>query len=228
MENVLLKYMERRYKQKMGEDKNPEPGPLVTLSRQTGCPANRIAKLLAQKINENNPSRLWRTVSKEILHEAAKELDMEPSSIEYVFNYEEKSTWDDILSSLSTRYYKSDKKIRKTIEEVIRNIGLVGNAIIIGRGGVAITKDIPRSLHVNLQAPLEWRAIRISQKTGKNMDQARKYVLDIDEKRKRLRDSFQGKDTDYTWFDVTFNCMTLRDDEIAESILKLMLYRDII
>ena len=50
-------------------------------------------------------------------------------------------------------YYKSDLKIRTTIAKVIRKFANEGNAIIVGRGGVAITRDIPLSLHIFLEAP---------------------------------------------------------------------------
>ena len=231
-QNVLMKYMERRYKEKQDKPPKKEPGPVVTISRETGCPAKRIARILNEKIDrineEQNREISWKRVSKEILHESAKELNLDPSKIQYVFNYEEKGVWDEVFSSFSTRYYKSDRRIRRTIAEVIKGIANQGNVIIIGRGGVAITKDIPKSLHINLVAPLEWRAIQVYRKTGKELKEAEEYCKDIDQKRKKLRESFQGKHTDYTWFDAYFNCMTLKDEEIADSIIQLMKFKGLI
>ena len=143
-------------------------------------------------------------------------------------NTKKKTFFDDILSSQSSKYYKSDRKIRKTIAGVIRNIASEGNVIIIGRGGVAITREIERSLHIMLEAPLEWRAIRIAQKYCMTEKAAAKYSLEIDKKRKEFRDYFHGKETDYTRFDVIYNCMTLSIDNIAESIISLMQERKFI
>jgi len=92
--------------------------------------------------------------------------------------------------------------------------------VIVGRGGVAITRDIPLSLHVNLEAPLEWRVLRISEKHNLSLEEAEKYAKDIDKKRKQFREYFEGKNTDYTQFDLTFNTMTLSIDEIVKIIMK--------
>ena len=97
-----------------------------------------------------------------------------------------------------------------------------GHVVILGRGGVAITRDIPRSLHIFLEAPLEWRAALISEKEGYSLDEARKYTIEIDKQREQYRNYYQGKGNDYTWFDLRINCMTLNIDEIAELVIKAM------
>jgi len=230
-QNILLKYMEQRYKKKIQNEEQHEPGPVVTISRETGCPAKKIAALIIEKINAElipQNKKPWRAVSKEILYDSAKELNMNPDQIKYVFEYEEKSSWDDIFSSLSSKYYKSDKRIRKTIADVIHSIGEQGNVIIIGRGSVAITKDIAKSLHINLEAPLEWRAIMLSQKHGMTLEEAQKYAIETDKKRVKFRNSFYGRNTDYTRFDITFNCMTLSMDEISDTIIELLKRRNFI
>ncbi|NJK86900.1 MAG: cytidylate kinase-like family protein [Bacteroidales bacterium] len=135
---------------------------------------------------------------------------------------------DEILTAHSTKYYLSDRKIMNTVAKVIKNLACEGYVIIVGRGGVAITRDIARSLHVNLEAPLEWRALRTSEKHCLNLEEAKKYTLDIDKKRKQFRDFFEGKNSDYTRFDITFNCMTLSPEEIAGVILKAVEIRKFI
>jgi len=123
------------------------------------------------------------------------------------------------LLAQSKDYYKSDLKIRSTIAKVIRRFANEGNAIIVGRGGVAITRDIPKSLHVFLEAPLEWRALRLAEKDNIPVEQARSYAQSIDKKRNLFRDFFQGKGTDYTRFDIKLNCMTLEVGEITDIIV---------
>lgn len=231
-ENILMKYMEHRYHKRLHqpEQETKEPGPVITISRETGCPAKKIARLLIEKLNiipigHAHQHVPWRCVTKEILCEAAKELNMKPEEIKYVFDYETRSTWDDLFSSFSSKYYKSDRKIRKTIAEVIRTIGEQGHVIIVGRGSVAITKDIPKSLHINLEAPLEWRIDMISQKYEMTPEQAKKFIMNIDKKRENFRNLFYGKNTDYTRFDITFDCMSFSIDEIADIILQSMKIR---
>lgn len=218
----LIKYLTDKVEKEKKEIK--EPGPVITISRDYGCPGKKVAEKLVEEINKKmivkGKDIRWRYVTKEILAEAAKELEMEPEKLEYVFDYETKSILDDIIASHTYKYYKSDKKIRNTIKKVIRNIATEGNVVIVGRGGVAITRDIPKSLHIKLEAPLEWRVIRVAEKHNISFEDARERVLEIDRKRAEFRELFEGKDTDYTTFDITFNCMTLSIEEIALIIVK--------
>ena len=226
----LSKYLTERYMDSV--EKQDYEGPVVTIAREFGCPARKIASRLVNQLNQLKDSKSkiirWRWISKEILAESARELEMDPEDIKYVFQYEKKSVFDDILSSQSRKYYKSDRKIRKTVARVIRNIASEGNVVIVGRGGVAITKDIERSLHVKLEAPMEWRVLRASEKYCLSVEQAKKRAIEIDKKREEFRNYFQGKGSDYTRFDVKYNCMTLSPGDIACSIVNLLQSRKFI
>lgn len=208
------------------------PGPVVTISREVGCPAKLLAAALTEKLNSmkhtSGKDHPWKWISKEILEESARELQVDSSSIQHVFDYKTRGVLEDLLMAQSRDYYKSDLKIRTTIARVIRKFANNGNAIIVGRGGVAITRDIPRSLHLFLEAPLEWRIIRVAEKYQYTEEQARSYAQSIDKKRAHFRNYFQGKGTDYTRFDMKFNCMTLDLDEITSIIIGAMKTRKLI
>jgi cytidylate kinase len=218
----LLKYASER----MHEDlrNKMEPGPVITISREYGCPAKLIASRLSEELTRKLSLRgkdvKWKYITKEIMAESAKALEVDPEKIKYVFSYEQKSFVDDIISAQFNKYYKSEKKIRNTIGKVIRNMAHEGHVIIVGRGGVAITRDIPLSLHVNLEAPLEWRAVRIAENYNISQEEARKTAIEIDKKRKEFREYFQGTGSDYTQFDITLNCMTFTIEEIVHLIFK--------
>jgi len=100
--------------------------------------------------------------------------------------------------------------------------------VILGRGGVAITRDIPRSLHIHLEAPFEWRVLRVEEMYKFDTKSAEQYVKEIDKKREEIRVYFGGKDTDYTKFDITFNSMTLSIPEIVDIIIHTMEVRNLI
>jgi cytidylate kinase len=230
MKTDLSKYMEDWYKEDPA--KNIYPGPVVTISREVGCPAKIIAASLTEELNKLKKSKTkdhpWRWISKEILQESAKELDADFDQIQHVFDYKKRGVLEDLLMAQSKDYYKSDLKIRTTIAKVIRRFANEGNAIIVGRGGVAITRDIPRSIHVFLEAPLEWRTIRVAEKHSFSIEQARSYAQNIDKKRTHFRDYFQGKGNDYTRFDMKLNCMTLENKEITEIIIGAIKSRSMI
>jgi cytidylate kinase len=226
----LSKYLKDRIHEE-SRNENAQ-GPVITISRQTGCPAKSVAKKLVEKLTEKMDARghkiQWRMVTKEIMGEAAKALELDPMQIKYIFDCEEKGVIDKILSSHLHKYYQSDQKIRNTIAKVIRNIAYEGHVVIVGRGGVAITHAIPKSLHINLEAPEDWRIVNIANKHNISLAEAKKYILDVDKKRKQFRESFEGKNNDYTWFDLTFNCMTLSEDEIVSIITRTAEIRKLI
>jgi len=225
----LLNYMSDRIKE---GGRFKEAGPVITISREYGCPSKIIAGKLAEELTDKTHVKSkeikWKYVTKEIMAESAKALQVDPDKIKYVFDYEQKGLIDGIISAQLNKYYKSERKIRNTIAKVIRNMAYEGNVIIVGRGGVAIAHDIPRSLHIMLEAPLEWRTLRVSENFHVSQAEARKTAIEVDKKRRKFREYFQGKNSDYTWFDLRFNCMTFTIDEIVRIILKVAELRKLV
>jgi len=218
----LVQYLKDRYEER--NVNSSDPGPVITIARETGCPGRKIAQLLSEELNRRtlqNDKKLWKWVGKEVFEEAGKELSLEPDEVQKVFK-EKRNIIDQIISSQSQKFYKSDKRVRKTIGQVIRSMANDGHVIILGRGGVAITRDIHRSLHIFLEAPLEWRAAVVSEKQCCPQNEAVKYIREFDKRRAQYREYYEGKNTDYTWFDAKFNCMTLKVEEIVDIIIKMM------
>ncbi len=226
----ISKYLKERYEETVS--RMPFPGPVVTISRELGCPAKRLAEKLTDNLNfqrrRGGKEIDWRWISKEIMEESAKELGMDLSEIQYVFEYKQFGVIEVLLLSHSRKFYKTDRQIRNTIAKVIKNFATEGNAIIVGRGGISLTRDIPKSMHIHLEAPLEWRALRTSEKHSLSLEDAKKYCNDIDKKREQFREYYEGKGNDYSRFDLKINCMTMTVDEIAEIIISSLSIRGII
>ncbi len=231
-ENIFIKYMEDRF-EKTHDKPIQKKGqlPFITISREYGCQANAIAECILEKLRVLKISTLessWRLINKEIIKESATELNLKESQIKYVFDSEERTTMDEIMAAISSRYYKSDKKIRKTISEVITTLALEGNSIIVGRAGVAITKDFKNSLHVKLVAPIKNRVNSIVSRKQMTEKEAKKFITQMDEKREKLVSNFYGHPTSMEMFDVIYNTSTLTHDEIAQSIVNLMIDKKLI
>jgi cytidylate kinase len=218
----LLKYVSDRIQQE--SERGMEAGPVITISREYGCPAKiiagRLAEELTRKMFVKGKEVKWKFVTKEIMAESAKALEIDPEKIKYIFQYQQKGMIDAIISAQFNKYYKSERKIMNTIAKVIRNMAFEGNVIIVGRGGVAITHDIPKSLHIMLEAPMEWRVMRVAETYKISVEEAKKAAQDTDKKRKEFREYFQGKGTDYTRFDLTINSMSFTLEEILHIVLK--------
>jgi len=224
MSNPLEKYFSARYNP--SGDLQKDPGPVVTISREFGCPAKIISDMLASKLNEKPKQAArkeqWQVVSKEILDDSARELKTEGSKIEYVFNYEQPSLIDEFLESLSAKYYHSDWKIRDTIKKVIRSLGVNGHTIIIGRAAAQINRDIEKSLHIRLVASFDWRVTHFANAHNISNKEAIKKIKELDENREKLIKSFATEGNCVQCYDVYYSTEYLTNEEIVSSILHLM------
>ncbi|MFA5815660.1 MAG: cytidylate kinase-like family protein [Bacteroidales bacterium] len=222
MENLLIKYFEARIK---NETENKEPGPVITISREYGCPSKILAEILVEKLRlldqetSLHPYR-WKWISRELLEESAKDLKVDPKHINHIFDYQERSIIDDILASTrKDGSYKSDHAIKKSVGKVIRSMGERGHVVIVGRAGVALNRDIKKSLHIRLMAPLEWRINRTMQTQNLPKDKALEMITSKDANRKRFLEYYLGQKFQIQIFDVVYNCAYLTLEEIADSIV---------
>lgn len=206
------------------------PGPVITIAREYGCYSSQIADMLADRLTEvqTNGNNEWHWLSNEILSEAARSLEVDPSQISHIFGAEEKNFLRDIIESFSAKEYVCDAHIKNTIMRVIRKYADKGNVIIVGRAGCVITNHISHALHVKLIAPFEWRVKRIQDRFDISSDAARKRVLEVDEKRKTFMSFYGGDKPDGDLFDAVFNRAHLSEEEIVESIVRLTQLRQFV
>ncbi len=226
--------MKRRFKPEGVFDKkiHNNISPVVTISRDYGCPAKRLARILTSALNrieKNNYSKNhWQWIGKEILDESAKELNLKSDMVQDIVNKEEGGVVDDIVMSLAHKYYPGDQKVKKTIGEVIKSFAEKGHVIIVGRGGVSITRDLPNSLHIKIQAPLEWRINDVCKNHMISLTEAKKKIQTIDLQRELIREFFEGRKFDNSAYDVILNYMTLDEEDIISTIIRLMESKDLI
>ena len=205
------------------EKRIARPGPVITISREYGCPSKLIAAMLTDLINEKYARKnKWHWISKEILEETARKLGLTPREIKYIFEYKERKLLEDLLLAQEKKnYYHSDWAIRKTLGEVIRATAMEGHVVIVGRAGVALARDIEVSLHVKLIAPSRWRAVQVAKTHDIPYEKACKLIREKDSKRKKFLEHYLKKEANISIFDVIFNCSTLSKEEIAQTILEM-------
>ncbi len=223
MENVFLKYMRDRVGKRESQRTIQAEGPVITISREYGCPGKRIGKYLAEvitsKLKREGKDIEWRWLSKEIIDESARELKLSPQLIKDLSEYKNRSFLDNLALFFSDTYYPGDTKVNNTIANFIHTAASEGNVVIIGRAAEAITKNFKKSFHVKLIAPLEWRAQIISNETGMTISEAKKEAIEMDRRRAVFRHYFEKGVPDVEFYDALFNCKEMTDDEIVELIV---------
>lgn len=224
MSQDLISYFDHRFE----KTKNTKTtcGPFITFSRQTGCNGSGIAEDLVKALKQEG--KKWKFINKEILEESASKLKMDPSKLKYVFESKKKTHVDDVLSALSSRYYKSDKVVRKTISDVLRHYAEQGNVILVGRAGIATTSDLKNGLHVRFVAPYEWRVDSLKQrKQFENID-VQAFIKEHDQKKRDLIEDFCGKDIHDLHFDLTLNTRTFDRQQIVALLIDAMKMKQLI
>ena len=223
MENLLREYMERAFSER-GIESQSGPGPVVTISREFGCPSKLIAHQLTDELNHlRNIEKLrkWRFINKEVVEATARHLELNSNEVNYLLSSGGKGLVEDVLASFSQSYVSSHR-MRKTITSVVRSFAEQGFVVIVGRGGVGILQNAPRTIHIRLQAPREWRIMEICKSQNLSKPESSKLVDDMDKKRIALIEMMTGGKFHPYLFDLSFNCQTIDKEEIVHTILGLM------
>ncbi|HZM12661.1 MAG TPA: cytidylate kinase-like family protein [Bacteroidales bacterium] len=218
----IFDYFDTRYRAEMLGRPIDQTGPVITISRLTGCDGREVAAALVAQLNLRYNTTKWRWIDKDIIYHAAHELKTDTNRVE---TYSQGMTMNDMsemIMAFSGRFV-SDSSVKKAIREVVLSIAREGHAVIIGRGGVAITRDMTNALHIRLVAPLYWRVENVMKKKGMIIEKAEEYVIETDEKRNKMIVSFLDKkpqSLDYL-FDSTLNRSSFSIDQLSALILEM-------
>ncbi|GAP42134.1 cytidylate kinase-like family [Lentimicrobium saccharophilum] len=228
MDNILLRILLDSFERQQKPETGASPGgPFITISREYGCQANVLAESLSRAIAAKGSH--WRIMNKEIILEAARELNLDPDKIKAIEGSMERGAMDEILSSLTTKYYKSDRKVRQTIANVVMSAAHTGNVIIVGRGGAAVTMGWPNALHIKLTAPVQWRLDTLIARHNLKREETVKQMASIDHKRfKMQRDYLKGGIDINDLYDLVINCSKVTHPEIVGIVISMLESRKMI
>ena len=228
MDNLLLNYFQNRMDREAANIQQLGiGGPVITLSREYGCPGKKIATMLADRIlAEKNVE--WTMISKEVLETLAEELNLNPSVVEDLANFEDRRITDYIALLLSKDYYPGEQKIKNTLSDIILSFATKGNTIIVGRAGFNICNQIEKSFHIRLVAPIEWRIDYMSKKRNISYPDAMKLVEEMSRKREQFLKFFMDNQKYDISFDSTYDCSQITDNEIVTKVMSDLERKEII
>jgi cytidylate kinase len=215
-------YFDERYRDSILKGPASEDGPVITISRLTGCDARETAACVVDYLNIKYGTTKWRWVDKDIIFAIAKELNIDTQRVENFYKGFKLSNLSEMIMAFSGGFV-TDLRVKKAIRDVVMSICKEGHVVLVGRGGVSIASDIKDALHIKLVAPFYWRVGNVMKK--KNMDKAtaEKYILDTDEKRSELIKTFLDKKTENidSLFDATVNRVSFSVQETAELVVSM-------
>ncbi len=210
-------------------------GPVVTISRQTGCSARRIAIKLSKILtgysymSDTKTDAEWHWADKETFRQTIRDVQEEMAS-RNIDDPEMLEKVQMIAKAFSKEKFiaEVDEKALTILKDVILKLAIQGRYIILGRGATTLLADLPNKLSIRLEAPVEWRINRVAQMKNMSHQEAEEYVLKSDEKRSRFTTSVIGRTYENSDFDIIFNYASLSDDQIVEVIVNILKSKKII
>lgn len=218
----FFNYFDERYRRSILSNLVSGEGPVVTISRQTGCDAREVALRVADQLNNKSGIRKWRWIDKDIIYSIAKELNTDYNRVENFYAGAKLTNLSEMILAFSGGFI-SDLRIKKAIKDVILSICKEGHIVLVGRGGVSIARDIKDALHVQLIAPFYWRVDNVMKRKNLRLQEAEKYVVETDEKRFDLIQTFLDKKSANidNLFDVTINRISFNINDTADLIVSM-------
>lgn len=212
------------------------PGPFLTISRQAGCSAQRIAIKLSKILtgysymSETKTDAEWKWVDKTVFSDVVDEMIEEVKA----GNYEDADEAINFLKEVErafsdeTIYDISDENLIQTLKGIICRLANQGRTIIVGRSAGVILKDVPNKLNIRLEAPTDWHIHRVMQLKDLSWAEAEDYIVKADKKRDSFIEKIIGRKAENNDFDVIFNYASLEDDQIVDAVINILKNKKII
>lgn len=215
MNNTLMVYLSKRLHQNNNyKAETHQPGPVICISREVGCGGVNIARLLAIEMDKQGSCKKWKVLSKEIIEESARELKMDPNKLRRYLKEGDRGIFDEILSAFSEKQFKSERKINKTLIDLISSFANDGHCIIVGRAGHIIARDVKKSLFIKLIAPYDMRVKQIMEKNDLNMREAIDFIEKTEKERQNFIKHVAGENNADVEFDLVINLAKMNITEL--------------
>jgi cytidylate kinase len=190
------------------------PPPSVTLSREFGCEAfplaERLAALFARKAGEE-----WTVFDRVLLERVASEQEI-PLHLLQQLGHRNKVL--EGLGLLQKGAVSHDVAFQR-VAELVLPIASQGHAILVGRAGAWVCRDLPNCFHFRLVASLPRRVASIQRRLGLSAAEATTLVQERSAERESfIYDVLKIDLSDARHYDAIFNTDRTTLDEAAEAI----------
>lgn len=195
------------------------PGPTITVSRQTGIGAVAICEKLTEYFNTRAIEGYddWTYFDRELIEKIMADHNL-PDHFRKFLSEEKPpkiETWfGEILGITPSKLLL----LHKTSQTILK-LADYGNVIIVGRGANIITAKRPNTFHVRLVAPLNYRIENACRLYNIDYKTAADFIKEEDEARKNyIWKYFHKNIEDPLLYHAVINTNYLKLDEIAEMI----------
>lgn len=178
VERRLKAYHELSHKVSGLDDSAPLK-PTITISREFGCEAFPVSEELV-RLAEKKTGEPWLLVDKSLLDAVAKEHNI-PEEIMLSLGSEPR-WFDDMMATFSANW-KSDADYYRLLCRQVVMIASAGNAVIVGLGSPAITKNLKNCFRYRLIAEHDFKVKSIARRMKIPKQEAELVVVDQQKER---------------------------------------------
>ncbi len=185
---------------------------ILTISREYGSGGREIGQMVAQKTG-------YRYVDKERLFQ-----DLEQAGARWAKAARE---LDEVCPTVWERFDWQYRGFVSQVEALIMAYAAEDNAVIVGRGGSVLLREVPFCLKVRLVAPLEVRLERIMLRESLSRAAAERLIKQVDGERACFIKANYGVDWDSEdLVDMTLNTAALSYEQVVELLLEGLADKD--
>ena len=205
----------------------PPALPFVTLSRQAGIGGHALADEIVASFDERADGDAfhgWRVYDKTLCQMVADD-PRYAASLDSLLEEEYRSKTDDFFHQM-VRSTVDQKLVMDRVFLAVRTVAGMGNAMIVGRAGSHVTRDMPGGVSIRVIAPEDVRIRYVMDADGLTERDARNRVRKRDADRARLLKAHFGAEIDDpSGYDAVFNMANVSAAEIAACTAALVAAR---
>lgn len=215
-------YIEKHYEESEEAKRHRRrlnPGPIITISRETGTGAVKVCESLVEYLNRHAVEDYndWAFFDRELMEKVMEDHNL-PDHFRKYLSEEKPAKIDSWFGEILGITPSKLLLLHKT-SQTITKLAEYGNVILVGRGANIILSHMKRAFHIRLVAPLNFRIDTAMNLYNVDRKTATEFIKTEDESRKHyILKYFHKSIEDPHLYHAIINTNLLGFNEIAEMI----------
>ena len=200
------------------------PVTFVTISREGGAGGRAIGQRLVWRLNQLDPrGEPWTLWDGALVEKVSADHHIALELVESLGDTHH-GWMEEFLRSLSQVGDIDEAKVYRRVAMTIRALAHRGRAVIVGRGGMNITRQMPGGVHIRLVAALENRVAFMMRQHGMAHEAAAAHVRELDRNRQAFFRRYWPKVVlDADAFTIALNTGWIDENRAVECLLPLII-----
>lgn len=221
-------YIEAHSKEKEELDRKKikvEPGPCITISRQTGAAAGEISDLLIDILkSKSKKTAEWAVFDKNLIEKVIEDHRL-PQKISDYLTEEKHSFLNSMMNEIFGIHPSPYRLVHKTTKTILQ-LAQIGNCIIVGRAANIILRDLKNTYHIRIIAPLKKRIKQVQSYYNYSEEEAKKFIEEEEDKRREyVKHYFHKNIDDPSLYDLVINTERHTTEETARILAEAIMIK---